>query len=128
MHGKSRLPAVLLERLGGEPHTRSRYFCSPQHTGSPLYAIVGQLECAGLVHDDSPQARLDKLDAVLARTTISIEDTALFAEMLSLPNDGRYALDLTLQQRRQRMLGALTAQLAGLASQKPRSSADLSPN
>jgi hypothetical protein len=30
--GKSRLTAALLERLQDEPHTRLRYFCSPQHT------------------------------------------------------------------------------------------------
>jgi hypothetical protein len=29
--GKSRLTAALLERLAGEPQTRLRYFCSPQH-------------------------------------------------------------------------------------------------
>ena len=34
--GKSRLTAALLERLAGEPHTRLRYFCSPQHTDSAL--------------------------------------------------------------------------------------------
>jgi class 3 adenylate cyclase len=34
--GKSRLTAALLERLAAEPHTRLRYFCSPQHTGSAL--------------------------------------------------------------------------------------------
>ena len=45
---------------------------------------------AGLSHDDAPKAKLDKLDAVLAPTATSIEDAALFAEMLSLPNDGRY--------------------------------------
>jgi predicted ATPase len=45
---------------------------------------------------------------------------ALFAEMLSLPNDGRYpAIELTPEQRRQRTLEALTEQLAGLASQNP---------
>ena len=75
---------------------------------------------AGLAHDDTPQAKLDKLDAVLAQTSTSIQDAALFAEMLSLPNDGRYpALDLTPEQRRQRTLEALTAQLAGLARQQP---------
>jgi AAA ATPase domain len=30
--GKSRLTAALMERLAGEPPTRLRYFCSPQHT------------------------------------------------------------------------------------------------
>ena len=119
--GKSRLTAALLERLAGEPHTRLRYFCSPQHTDSAFYPIIGQMErAAGLAHDDTPQAKLDKLDALLAQTSTSKQDAALFAEMLSLPNDGRYpALDLAPQQRRQRTLEALTAQLAALARQKP---------
>ena len=70
--GKSRLTAALLERLAGEPHTRLRYFCSPQHTDSALYPIIGQMErAAGLAHDDTPQAKLDKLDALLAQTSTS---------------------------------------------------------
>jgi class 3 adenylate cyclase/predicted ATPase len=117
--GKSRLTAALLEHLAAEPHTRLRYFCSPQHTDSPLYPIIGQMErAAGFVYDDKPQARLDKLDALLGQT--SAADAALFAEMLSLPNDGRYpTLDLTPQRRRQRTLEALMSQLAGLASHSP---------
>jgi class 3 adenylate cyclase/predicted ATPase len=119
--GKSRLTAALLEHLATEPHTRLRYFCSPQHTDSALYLIISQMErAAGLGYDDKPQAKLDKLDAVLAQTSTSPEDAALFAEMLSLPNDGRYpTLALTPEQRRQRTLQALTSQLAGLASQQP---------
>jgi class 3 adenylate cyclase len=87
--GKSRLTAALLERLAAERHTRLRYFCSAQHTDSALYPVIRQMErAAGFVHDDTPQARLDKLDAVLADTSTRMEDAALFAEMLSLPNDG----------------------------------------
>jgi predicted ATPase len=99
--GKSRLTAALLERLAAEPHTRLRYFCSPQRTDSALYPVIGQMErAAGFVHDDTAQAKLDKLDAVLAQTSTRMEDAALFAEMLSLPNDGRYpALDLTPEHR-----------------------------
>ncbi|HLN48302.1 MAG TPA: AAA family ATPase, partial [Steroidobacteraceae bacterium] len=119
--GKSRLTAALLERIAAEPHTRLRYFCSPQHMDSAFFPIIGQMErAAGLAHDDKPQARLDKLDAVLAQTSTSTQDAALFAEMLSLPNDGRYpALDMTPEQRRQRTLEALTSQLTGLARQNP---------
>ena len=119
--GKSRLTAALLERLASEPHTRLRYFCSPQHTDSALYPIIGQMErAAGLTHDDTPQAKLDKLDAVLAQTSTSDQDAALFAEMLSLPNDGRYpALELTPQQRRQRTLEALISQMEALTRQNP---------
>ena len=119
--GKSRLTAALLENLATEPHARLRYFCSPQQTSSALYPIIGQMErAAGLVHDDTPQARLDKLDAVLAQTSTSIEDAALFAEMLSLPNDGRYpALELTPEQRRQRTLDALILQVQALTRSSP---------
>jgi class 3 adenylate cyclase len=87
--GESRLTAALLERVAPEPHTRLRYFCSPQHTDSALYPIISQMErAAGFAHDDSAQAKLDKLDVVLAQTSTSIENAALFPEMLSLPNDG----------------------------------------
>jgi len=112
---------VLLERLHTEPHTRLRYFCSPQHADSAFYPIIGQLErAAGLAHDDSPQARLDKLDALLAQSSTSPQDAALLAELLSLPNDGRYpAIDLAPQQRRQRTLDALILRLQSLTRQNP---------
>src|SRR5262249_2576059 len=65
--GKSRLTAALLERLAAEPPTRLRYFCSPQNSDSALFPIIGQMQrAAGMAHDDTPAARLDKLDAVLA--------------------------------------------------------------
>jgi class 3 adenylate cyclase/predicted ATPase len=120
--GKSRLAAALLERLATEPHTHLRYFCSPQHTDSAFYPIISQMtRAAGLTHDDSAKAKLDKLDALLAQSSTSVEDAALFAEMLSLPNDSRYpSLDaLTAEQRRQKTLEALTSQMATLARQNP---------
>jgi DNA-binding winged helix-turn-helix (wHTH) protein/predicted ATPase len=119
--GKSRLAAELLEHLAGEPHTRLRYFCSPQHTDSALYPIIGQMErAARLAPDDTTQAKLDKLAALLAKTSTSIEDAALIAEMLSLPNDGRYpAHEPTPEQRRQGTLEALILQMQALASQNP---------
>ena len=112
---------ALPERLAAEPHTRLRYFCSPQRVDSAFHPIIGQMErAAGLAYDDKPQAKLDKLDALLAQTSTSPQDAALFAEMLSLPNDGRYpALDLAPEQRRQRTLEALMSQLAGLARRQP---------
>jgi class 3 adenylate cyclase len=79
--GKSRLTAALLERLAGEPHTRLRYFCSPQHTDSALYPIIGQMErAARLARDDILQTKLDKLDAVIALGSAPVQVAALFAE------------------------------------------------
>ena len=119
--GKSRLTTAFLEFLADEGHVRLRYFCSPQHTDSALYPIVGQMErAAGLTRVDPPQTKLDKLDSVLKQTSTSAQDAALFAEMLSLPNDGRYpTLELTPQQRRQRTLEALVLQGEALARSCP---------
>ena len=119
--GKSRLTAALLERLASEPHTRLRYFCSPQHTDSALYPIISQMQrAAKFTHADSGQVKLDKLDAVLALSATSKQDAALFAEMLSLTNDGRYpSFELTPQQRRQKTLEALFAQVEAFARKNP---------
>jgi predicted ATPase len=119
--GKSRLTAALMERLTAEPHTRLRYFCSPQHTDSALYPIIGQMErAAAFAHDDTTQAKLDKLDAVLAQSSTPPQDAALLAEMLSLSNDGRYpTIEMAPEQRRQKTLEALTVQLEALSRQKP---------
>jgi class 3 adenylate cyclase/predicted ATPase len=120
--GKSRLTTALVVSLTPEPHTRLRYFCSPQHTDSAFYPIISQMtRAAGLAHDDSDKVKLDKLAALLAPTTTSAEHAALLVEMLSLRNDGRYpSLDaLPPEQRRQRTLEALASQMAALARQNP---------
>jgi len=119
--GKSRLAVAIMELLRGEPHTRLRYFCSAQHTNSPLHPIVGQMErAAGLARDDTLQAKLDKLDVLLRQSSTSAEDAALLAEMLSLPNDGRYpVLELAPRQRRERTMDALIRQSEALSGSAP---------
>jgi predicted ATPase len=75
---------------------------------------------AGFAHNDTTQAKLDKIDALLAQSFTSRQDAALIAEMLSLPNDGRYpTLELPPQQRRQKTLEALAAQLEALSRSNP---------
>ncbi|WP_375783956.1 adenylate/guanylate cyclase domain-containing protein [Bradyrhizobium sp. Pha-3] len=119
--GKSRLTAVLLEHIDEEPHARLRCFCSPQRTNSALSPIIGHMErAAGLKHDDTARAKLDKLDVLLARSATSPSDSALLAELLSLPNDGRYPqMALDPQQRRQGTLQALVTQIEALSRSAP---------
>ena len=75
---------------------------------------------AGFAYDDTPRQKLDKLDALLAQTATPAQDAALFADLLSLPNDGRYpASELTPQQRRQKTMEALSSQMEALARKKP---------
>jgi class 3 adenylate cyclase/tetratricopeptide (TPR) repeat protein len=119
--GKSRLSAALLDQLPRKTYTRLRYFCSPHHTDSALYPFARQLEWAArFERGDSPAVRLNKLEALLARTGSLLEDIGLIADLLSLPHSGRYpTLDLTPQRRRRRVLDALAGQLDALAAECP---------
>ena len=119
--GKSRLAAEFLRRIANEPQVLFRYYCSQQHRDSAFYPVIRQMErLAVLERDDSQAARLDKLDAMLAQTATSRQDAALFADMLSLPNDGRYpALDMPPPQRRQSIMQALDRQIDTLARDRP---------
>ena len=49
--GKSRLIAALSEHPATQPHTRLRYFCSPQHTDSPQYPDI---VCISAGRDGAP--------------------------------------------------------------------------
>jgi class 3 adenylate cyclase/predicted ATPase len=120
--GKSRLVAALGERLRDEPHARPRYFCSPHHQDSPWQPVIAQLErAAEFARDDPPEARLAKLEALLAPTgEPPTEDVALLAELLSLPLGDRYPLPpLPPQRKRERTLAALLDQLEALARREP---------
>ena len=106
--GKSRLTAALLESIASEPHTRLRYFCSPQHTDSAFYPIMGQMErAAGFAHDDAPEAKLGKPDALLAQTSTSEQDAALFAEICRCRTMDGIPRSTYPEQRRQQTLEAL---------------------
>jgi class 3 adenylate cyclase/predicted ATPase len=119
--GKSRLAQAMLEEVAGEPHTRLRYFCSPHHQASALHPFITQLEhVAGFSREDMPEARLSKLEALLARSNAGAEEIGFIAALLSLPTGDKYPLpDLTPQRRKEKALDALLAQLTRLAEQQP---------
>ena len=117
--GKSRLTAALSEQIGTEPHTRLRYFCSPHHQDSALYPFIAQLEhAAGFVRDDAIEAKLGKLDALLAPATQDDDDHALLTELLSLPGNAA-ALNLSPRRKRERLFEALLNLLEAEVRQRP---------
>jgi class 3 adenylate cyclase len=120
--GKSRIAQTVVERMGAEPHTRLRYFCSPHHQDSALYPSIAQLErAAGFRREDTPEQRLDKLEAVLAQGTNDLSQAVpLLADLLSIPTGDRYPpLNLTPQKRKEKTLQAQLAQVEGLAARQP---------
>jgi class 3 adenylate cyclase/predicted ATPase len=120
--GKSRIAAAMQERLGPEPHTRLRFFCSPYHQDSALYPTIAQLErAAGFRREDTADQRLAKLEAVLAQATNDLSEVVpLLTDLLSISTGDRYPpLNLTPQKRKEKTLHAQIAQVEGLAARQP---------
>ena len=118
--GKSRIGRALLDALAEERHFRVRYQCSPYHTDSALWPVIQQLNhAAGIVTDDTPDTKLDKLEALLDRAD-GRDAARLIADLLGLDGTARYGkLDLTPEAQRTRTLEALVHQLLGLAARQP---------
>jgi len=119
--GKSRLTAELEGRLHGKPHLCLRYFCSPYHLDSALYPFTDQFgRTAGFTRDDPPEVRLEKLEALLARSEPPENDVALLADLMSLPPSERYRLpNLSAQRKKDLTLEALIHRLEGLTRRLP---------
>ncbi|HKA65200.1 MAG TPA: adenylate/guanylate cyclase domain-containing protein, partial [Methyloceanibacter sp.] len=101
---------------------RLRYQCSPYDTNSALRPFIAQLErAAEFKADDTPEQRLDKLEALLAIDASRIQAVApLFAALLSIPFGERYPpLALSPTQQRRQTLAALLDQFEGLARRQP---------
>jgi class 3 adenylate cyclase/tetratricopeptide (TPR) repeat protein len=119
--GKSRITAALQQHLQGDPHTRLRHFCSPHYQDAALRPSIGQLERdAGFTRDDTSEAKLAKLEAVLVQSNASAEEIGFIASLLSIPDAGRYPLpDVSPQKRKEKTLTALLARLERLAGRQP---------
>jgi class 3 adenylate cyclase/tetratricopeptide (TPR) repeat protein len=119
--GKSRLTRALRERLQQERYTVLRYQCSPYHLNSALYPTIEQFERgAGFAREDTPEQKLDKMEAVLAGSeALVVESAPLVAGMLSLPVDRYPPLNLSPQKQKEKTLEALALQVEALAQQQP---------
>src|SRR3984957_19204690 len=120
--GKSRVLTALSERIGDEPHVRVRYQCSPHHVNDAFYPITSQIwHAASFVSGEPAAARLDKLEAMIARSGLEGKDIApLVAALLSIPVEGRYPpLEMAPAEQKERTIAALIALFAGLTKDAP---------
>lgn len=117
--GKSRLIAALLQHIESAPHTRLRYFCSPNHQNSALYPFVAQLErAAGFVRHDAVGVRLEKLRSLVGPATRNEDDLPLLSELFSLPSSID-DLNLSPQRKREKLFEALLTQFEAAAREWP---------
>jgi len=118
--GKSRLCHALRQGLA-QPHTALRYQCSPHFTNSALYPLITHLELAAkLAREDSPEQKLDKLEALLAGDAgLMAEAAPLIANLLSLPLRRYPPLNLSPQRQKEKTLEALVEQVEALARRQP---------
>jgi predicted ATPase len=112
--GKSRLVQTLKEQVMAEEATRIEFRCSAYHQNSAFYPIVEHLQrLLQFEREDSPQAKLTKLQQALAAYRFPQADTLpLLATLLSLPQpEDIPPLTLSLQKQKQKTQEALVAWL-----------------
>lgn len=120
--GKSRIVRALRERLADLAHIPLSHYCSPYHSNSSLYPVIGLFErAAGFTQDDGAKLRLDKLEALLARGGAKLaEAVPLVAALLEIETSERYPpLSLAPQRQKQRTLEILVDQVEALAAEQP---------
>ena len=120
--GKSRICHALEQSLSGEDHHLVRIQCSPFHSSSALYPIVEHLRgAAGIRRDDTPEAKLDKLEALPGGTgSDGLATAQLFAQLLAIPTGSRYPpLELSAARQKALTLEALWGQIARLSAERP---------
>ena len=120
--GKSRIVHTLRGRLAHQVYTPLSSYCSPYHTNSALYPVIGLLErAAGFERADPPAVALTKIEASLALGTRELQEAVpLIAELLGISIGEKYLpINLTPERRKQRTLEVLVEQVAGLAGNQP---------
>ena len=116
--GKSRITQAVIDEVAQEEHIRMTYQCSPYHADSAFYPVIQQISfVAGFASSDSPDVRLDKLEALIGADQDALR---LVSPLLGLDGVSRYdALDLTPAQQRARTMQALVGLLVRQAADKP---------
>ena len=120
--GKSRLLRSLRDALRSEAPTWLSAYGSPHTRNTPLQPMMELLrQAAGLREVDSPRERVDRLEGLLRRHDLPLEEgVSLLAPFLDLELEGRYpALELSPERRRGRTLELLLELILKVAERRP---------
>jgi class 3 adenylate cyclase/tetratricopeptide (TPR) repeat protein len=120
--GKSRLVTEFHDRIRDKPHIWLESAGQQFFENSPFQAVVEMLsQWLELQDGGNTEDRLERLERALSSAGLKSEDAAPpIAELLQLPVGGRYPpLMLTPEQKRRRLLAALSGWLSGAARLQP---------
>jgi class 3 adenylate cyclase/tetratricopeptide (TPR) repeat protein len=119
--GKSRSIEALQRELAGEAHSRVNLQCSPHHSDSALYPVIQYLNrVARFAATDSPGARVEKLETLLAqRTALGPTALPLLAELLSVPLADQAPSSLTPAQRKASTLALIVEVFVRMGENEP---------
>ena len=120
--GKSRILSELRGRLEKYSAASLRFHCSPYFVNSAFYPIIDNYERAlQFARDETPEAKLDKLEALLVgRYGRPREDLRFIASVLSIPCEARYgAVAMTPQKFKDETLRALVDTAEAAARKQP---------
>jgi hypothetical protein len=120
--GKSRILNTLRGRLGKQGAQALRFQCSPYHVNSPFYPVIDHFERAlKFNRDESPDARLEKLEALMVEGICRPKEEVRFiASMLSLPGEQRYGeFTMTPQKFKDETLRAFVDLIQATARKQP---------
>ena len=118
--GKSRLVRALREELGRDSPAVLLHNCSPQHTSTALYPMIGYLERAsGLRRESDPDQQLARLEELLGPAPGNARDDArLLADLLGIPICDPQPV-LEPHQKKERTFQVLLAHVARLSAGEP---------
>jgi len=115
--GRSRLARELRARALAEGARTLVACCSELHRGTPLYPVTDLFErLLGLERGSSPESRIERLQSTLQGPP---ESLPYLATLLGLPSPDPVPAGITPQALRQRILGALRAELEAMSESSP---------
>jgi predicted ATPase/class 3 adenylate cyclase len=120
--GKTRLIDEFQDRIKADPHLWIECGAAPLFANTPFHAVIQMFnQGLGWRGDEDDAARVKRLEQALVATGMRPgEAVPLIAEMLSLPVPETYApLNLAPDQRRVRLLAAMTGWVFGVTRHQP---------
>jgi predicted ATPase/class 3 adenylate cyclase len=119
--GKSRLVTEFHDRIRDTPHIWMESAGEQFFENTPFYAIIEML-CRWIELQDAANSeeRLQRIERALDSVGLTVSEVApLIAELLQLPAERYPASALSVEQKRRRLLAALTGWVLGAAHLQP---------